>query len=145
MHWECREHFPCCRLQRKPLVSNPCMHHGTCVTHVPWCMSGSLTSGGVENAPGIPGACTTHWLAPVSGHILTRHESAFPPSQLGSDIPTMVNVSQSACSWCWAWEIFTFKVAQNSDGRKSGQPNFTGCRILSNFTFEYLKHNAQGR
>ena len=30
------------RLQRKPLVSDPGMHHGTCVTHVPWCMSGSL-------------------------------------------------------------------------------------------------------
>ena len=29
--------------QRKPLVSDPGMHHGTCVTHVPWCMSGSLT------------------------------------------------------------------------------------------------------
>ena len=28
-----------------PRVSNPDMHHGTCVTHVPWCMSGSLTSG----------------------------------------------------------------------------------------------------
>ena len=26
--------------QRKPLVSDPGMHHGTCVTHVPWCMSG---------------------------------------------------------------------------------------------------------
>ena len=26
-------------------VSNPNMHHGTCVTHVPWCMTGSLTSG----------------------------------------------------------------------------------------------------
>ena len=26
-------------------VSNPDMHHGMCVTHVPWCMSGSLTSG----------------------------------------------------------------------------------------------------
>ena len=26
-------------------VSNPDMHHGTCVTHVPWCMPGSLTSG----------------------------------------------------------------------------------------------------
>ena len=25
--------------------SDPDMHHGTCVTHVPWCMSGSLTSG----------------------------------------------------------------------------------------------------
>ena len=24
-------------------VSNPDMHHGTCVTHVPWCMPGSLT------------------------------------------------------------------------------------------------------
>ena len=28
-----------------PRVSYPDMHHGTCVTHVPWCMAGSLTSG----------------------------------------------------------------------------------------------------
>ena len=28
-----------------PRVSDPGMHHGTCVSHVPWCMSGSLTSG----------------------------------------------------------------------------------------------------
>ena len=26
-------------------VSNPDMHHGTCMTHVPWCMPGSPTSG----------------------------------------------------------------------------------------------------
>ena len=26
-------------------VSDPDMHHGTCVTHVPWCMPGSLSSG----------------------------------------------------------------------------------------------------
>ena len=45
------------RLQRKPLVSDPGMRHGTCVTHVPWCMSGSLTCGGGGNVPGIPGAC----------------------------------------------------------------------------------------
>ena len=51
--------FPRHRLQRKPLVSDPGMHHGTCVTHVPWCMSGSLTRGGGENVPGIPGACAT--------------------------------------------------------------------------------------
>ena len=38
-----RERFPCHRLQRKPLVSDPSMHHGTCVTHVPRCMSGLLT------------------------------------------------------------------------------------------------------
>ena len=28
-----------------PRVSYPDMHYGTCVTHVPWCMPGSLTSG----------------------------------------------------------------------------------------------------
>ena len=28
-----------------PRVSDPDMHHGTCVTHVPWCMPESLTSG----------------------------------------------------------------------------------------------------
>ena len=44
-------------LQRKPLVSNPGMHHGTCVTHVPWGMSGLLTRGGGETVHGIHGAC----------------------------------------------------------------------------------------
>ena len=51
--------FPRHRLQMKPLISDPGMHHGTCVTHVPWCMSGSQIRGGGENVPGIPGACAT--------------------------------------------------------------------------------------
>ena len=38
MRRECRKRFP------SPPVSNPDMHHGTCVTHVPWCMPRSLTS-----------------------------------------------------------------------------------------------------
>ena len=46
MRRECRERFPLHRFQRKLLVSDPDMHHGTCVTHVPWCMSGSLNRGG---------------------------------------------------------------------------------------------------
>ena len=54
-----QERFPCRRLQRKLLVSDPGMHHGTCVTHVPWWMSGWLISGGVENIPSIPSACAT--------------------------------------------------------------------------------------
>ena len=49
--------FPRRRFQRKSLVNDPGMHHGTCVTHVPWCMSGSFTCGDGENVPGIPGAC----------------------------------------------------------------------------------------
>ena len=28
-----------------PRVSDPDMHHDTCVTHVPWCILGSLTNG----------------------------------------------------------------------------------------------------
>ena len=28
-----------------PRISDPDMHDGMCVTHVPWCMTGSLTSG----------------------------------------------------------------------------------------------------
>ena len=47
-----------------PWASDPDMHHGTCVTHVPWCMPISLTSGFLwhrcrENVPGIPGACAS--------------------------------------------------------------------------------------
>ena len=47
------------RHQSIPLVIDSGMHHGTCVTHGPWCMSGLLTRGGEENVPGIPGACAT--------------------------------------------------------------------------------------
>ena len=47
-----------------PRVRNPDMHPGTCVTHVSWCMAGSLTSDLLwsrwrGNVPGIPSACTT--------------------------------------------------------------------------------------
>ena len=44
---------------RKKLVIDPGIHHDTCVSHVPWCMSESLTLGDGENVPGIPSACTT--------------------------------------------------------------------------------------
>ena len=55
-----RERFPHHRSQRKPPIGNLGMHHTTCVTHVAWCMSGSLTHGSRENVPIIPGACATH-------------------------------------------------------------------------------------
>ena len=59
MRRKCQEHFPRRRIQRKPLVSDHSMHHGTCVMDVPWRMSGSLTPGGRENVPGIPSECAT--------------------------------------------------------------------------------------
>ena len=54
MHRECLGRFPRHRLQRRPLVSDPGMHHGTCDTHVPWCMSGSLTRGDGKTFPAFP-------------------------------------------------------------------------------------------
>ena len=39
-------------------VSDPDKHHGTCVTHVPWCISGSLTSGFLWNR--WRGKCSRH-------------------------------------------------------------------------------------
>ena len=56
--WNARNVFP------PPRVIDPDMHHGTCVTHVPGCMPGSLTRGfhwsrRRENVPGIPGICAT--------------------------------------------------------------------------------------
>ena len=49
-----RNVFPITELQRKLLISDLGMHHGTWATHVAWCMSGSLTRSGTENVPGIP-------------------------------------------------------------------------------------------
>ena len=46
--------FPRHRIQWKPRISDPGMHHGTCVTHVPWCMSGLLTHGGGKTFPAFP-------------------------------------------------------------------------------------------
>ena len=68
MRGECWESFARHRLQRKPLVSDPGMY-------VPWCMSGSLTRGGGENVPGIPGACATYnftYLARCPGYYGNR-------------------------------------------------------------------------
>ena len=76
--------FPRRRFQRKLLVSDPGMHHGTCVRHVPWCMSGSLTCSDGENVPGIPGACASailriwqeaHWWQTMALHICVPRQS----------------------------------------------------------------------
>ena len=54
MRWECRERIPRHRLHGKPLISNPGMHPGTCVTHV-----GIAIPRWRGNIPGIPGTCAT--------------------------------------------------------------------------------------
>ena len=57
MRRECRERFPRHRLQKKPLVSDPGIHHGTYVTHAH--VGIAITCRGGEYIPGIPGVCAT--------------------------------------------------------------------------------------
>ena len=76
--------FPRRRFQRKPLVSDPGMHHGTCVTHVPWCMSGSLTCDDGENVPSIPSACALAILRIWQEAHEKRPDLYVAPSAIGS-------------------------------------------------------------
>ena len=103
MRLECRECFPHHRLQRKPLVSDPGMHHDTCVTHVPWCISGSLTHSGGENVPGIPGACATrnftYLVRGPYGHI--------PTVILYDDVTTWKRFS---CEWSFVRGNYMFSM-----------------------------------
>ena len=103
MRRECRQRFPRHRLQKqkKALVSNPGMHHGTCVTHVPWCMSGSLSRGGGENVPGIPGACATHNFMYLARAHVGGSFKFFKCHHHGClDNPIFSNLG--LCTACWA-------------------------------------------
>ena len=91
---ECRERFPRRRLQRKPLVSDPDMHHGTCVT--PWCMSGSLTRGGRQNVPIMQGSCTTSNFAYLErGPLVGEQEMT----------GRLLSWLQAIGCWWWMWEF----------------------------------------
>ena len=65
--------FPRHWLQKKLLVNDLGMYHGTCVTHVPWGMPGSLVYGGGENVPGIPGACAIRYFTYLTRGPWYRH------------------------------------------------------------------------
>ena len=94
--------------KRKPLISDPGMHHGKCLMHVSWCMSGSLSHGGKENVPGIPGACATRNSTYLVRGLCSRHKyriSYNPPGnrlwrhhQDGSKSCTVV--TNCPANWC---------------------------------------------
>ena len=99
MRRECQERFPCHRLQRKPLVSDPSMHYGTCVTHVPWCMSGSLNRGGGENVPGIPGACATRNFTYLARGLW--HKTHVPPKRFKAAVSS-TNRCKATCTFLFS-------------------------------------------
>ena len=87
--------FPATDFKGMPLVRDPGVHHGTCVTHLPWCMSGSQTGGGGENVPGIPGACATRNFTYLARDPLVRFIAV---SIMTSQVGSISTVSSTAYS-----------------------------------------------
>ena len=65
-----------------PRVSDPDMYHGTCATHVPWCMPGSLNSGFLWS----------RWRVKRSRHSRRMHNPQFYVS--GSNVDTQLPSTQ---------------------------------------------------
>ena len=134
MRRECRERFPYRHLQRKPLAGNPGMHHGTCVTHVPWYMSGSLTCGGGKTFPALPSACTTRdftylvrgpfhtYLAKCMAAFIKRHVSWSKKKHawLGHLAKTLVPVT-----WMCVLKPRPYRRYRGMDGTNLSMNNFT--------------------
>ena len=113
--------FPRHRLQRKLLVSDPGMHHGTCLMHVPWCMSESLTSRGGENVPGIPGACASR---NVKYLVRGPWGQGFPSSSTGE---RWVNIM----AWALTTKDKFLLYASNVPDNHEMPPQSHGHRLLS--------------
>ena len=89
------------------------MHHGTCVTHVSWCMSGSLTHDGWENVPGIPGACAARNFTYLARgpRILWRHNQ-----ELGSCWATTSNFVVWRSLFCYLIQTGVSKCCSRVHG-----------------------------
>ena len=113
----------------KPLVSDPGMHYNTCVKHVPWCMSESLTRGGGENVPDIPGACATckftylargPWFAESDGFGKWRNIPMVHPLYLGHCLRFQSRITNATyIEWLfrrpnwYLWKIYPVKYSQD--------------------------------
>ena len=112
--------FPRDWLHRKPLVSDPDMHHRTCVMHMPWCLSGSLTRGHGENVPDIPSACAsatlriwqeTHW-GVLRWELIVNYLSFFQNQQNNLSVIYMCILDR--CLLSLAAEIFDTNLTKLS-------------------------------
>ena len=122
-----------------PWVSDPDMHHGTCVTHVPWCMPGSLTSGFFGS----------RWRRKSSRHPRRMHNPQFfasgkksmcsgPESERNiSRVQSRTNNPRCSCaildlqSQLRNWKVFSLWIMTMYD--------FGPCKLLIyNFVFSFL-------
>ena len=96
-----------------PRVSDSDMHHGTCVTHVPWCMPGSLNSGfrwirrRGGNFSGIPGACATrNFTYLIRGPFASKHQNIYNALWNDPWILQLYDLKRVPASLThWSWEM----------------------------------------
>ena len=85
-----------------PWVSDPDMHHGTCVTHVPWCIPGSLTSGFfLRRWQGKRSRHSRHMRNPQITYLVRGPLCVKPPKHI--DMPPRKHC-QTPCSKAFYWE-----------------------------------------
>ena len=138
MRRECRERFP-----PPPRFSDPDMHHGTCMTHVPWCMSGSLTTSFLWNRwrgkrSRIPGACAIRdftylargpWHCTVTGSLMLVYSYSNLPGLVTYCLQGLV--MQSFFVECKTW-LFIMTSSNGNIFRVTGPlcREFTGHRWI---------------
>ena len=90
-----------------PRIRNPDMHHGTCVTHEPWCMPGSLTSGLLRSRG--RGKRSRHMRNPQF-YVSDKRPVAL--STLPSLYEGVQTANNTALMWFWleAWQAFEQRV-----------------------------------
>ena len=79
-------------------VSDPSMHHGMCMTHVPWCMSGSCTSGFLWSR--WRGKCSRHSRRVCNPQFYVSHKRPMKDTPYLT-FPSQVNCVVSVfCEYC---------------------------------------------
>ena len=107
------------------------------VQHI--CAKCYLTDKTKSSHPENSDSCPNKWLVPAPGHCAVAPEPGCLPPRQGPDTTDSSADIQTVAA---AQEnLVTFMVTANSKVKKSGQPNFKGCRIPvpSLFKFDYLE------
>ena len=131
-----------------PRISDPDMHHGTCVTHVPWCMPGSLTSNFLWSRR--RGKRMRNPQFYVSGKRPMDKHYASLPLCVGQPLDPQYRVRSNAQLWwflCWFYEIhpkgtmrsiISLGGGNNRDARGLNQAMTTTVVVLDVKAFDRL-------
>ena len=111
-----------------PRVGDTDMHHGTCVTHVPWCMPGSLTSSFIwrrRRGKTFPAFPTHDFTYLVRGPL-------FRMRSWNNGVRCMSFCILLATWWCKEWDISSHGIGLFPSECSTLRWRHTGCDSVSN-------------